>query len=115
MSTITKVDIVTNQSKFEELKQALHDIGITGITVSNVLGCGAQKGKTEVYRGTEYNIDLLPKVKLEIVVCSVPVQSVIDVATKILRTGKIGDGKIFVYPVENVIRIRTGEEGPDAV
>lgn len=115
MSEITKIEIITNQSKFEELKDALNEIGITGITVFNILGCGAQKGKREVYRGQEYNIDLLPKVKLEIVVCSVPVQSVIDVAIKVLRTGKIGDGKIFIHPIQNVIRVRTGEEGPDAV
>ena len=115
MNKISKVDIITRQSKFEELKEALSEIGITGMTVSNVLGCGNQKGKTEVYRGTEYSVDLLPKIKLEIVVSSVPVEQVIETATRILRTGKIGDGKIFVYPVENVIKIRTGEEGPQAL
>lgn len=115
MSKISKVDIITRQSKFEEIKEALSAIGITGMTVSNVLGCGNQKGKTEVYRGTAYSVDLLPKIKLEIVVCSVPVEQVIEIATKILRTGKIGDGKIFVYPVENVVKIRTGEEGPQAL
>lgn len=115
MKQITKIEIITNQSKFEELKEALNEIGITGITVFNILGCGAQKGKREVYRGQECDIDLLPKIKLEIVVCSVPVQSVVDVALKVLRTGKIGDGKIFIHPIENVIRVRTGEQGPDAV
>ncbi|MGL5354489.1 MAG: P-II family nitrogen regulator [Clostridium sp.] len=115
MNKITKIDIITRQSKFEELKEALSEIGITGMTVSNVLGCGNQKGKTEVYRGTEYCVDLLPKIKLEIVVSSVPVELVIETATKILRTGKIGDGKIFIYPVENVIKIRTGEDGQQAL
>lgn len=115
MNKISKIDIITRQSKFEELKEALSEIGITGMTVSNVLGFGNQKGKTEIYRGTEYSVDLLPKIKLEIVVSSVPVEQVIETATKILRTGKIGDGKIFVYPVENVIKIRTGEEGVEAL
>lgn len=115
MDKITKVDIITRQSKFEELKEALNGIGITGMTVSQVLGCGLQKGKTEVYRGTEYSIDLLPKVKVEIVVCEVPVEKVVETAKKVLKTGKIGDGKIFVYPVENVIKIRTGEEGVKAL
>ena len=115
MNKISKIDIITRQSKFEDLKEALSQIGITGMTVSNVLGFGNQKGKTEIYRGTEYSVDLLPKIKLEIVVSSVPVEQVIETATKILRTGKIGDGKIFVYPVENVIKIRTGEEGVEAL
>jgi nitrogen regulatory protein P-II 1 len=115
MAKITKVDIITRNSKFEELKEALNKIGITGMTVSQVLGCGLQKGKTEVYRGTEYTIDLLPKVKIEIVVCEVPVEKVVETAEKVLRTGQIGDGKIFIYPVENVIKVRTGEEGVNAL
>lgn len=115
MEAITKIDIITRQSKFDELKDALNEIGITGMTVYQVLGCGNQKGKTEVYRGNELTIDLLPKVKIEICVCEVPVQLVIDTAVKILRTGKIGDGKIFVYPVQNVVKIRTGEEGVKAL
>lgn len=115
MSKITKIEILTRQSKFEELKEALNKIGITGMTVSQVLGCGLQKGKTEVYRGTQYSIDLLPKVKVEIVVSTVPVESVIETATKVLRTGQIGDGKIFVYPIENVVKVRTGEQGMDAL
>ena len=115
MEAITKIDIITRQSKFDELKDALNEIGITGMTVYQVLGCGNQKGKTEVYRGNELTIDLLPKVKIEICVCEVPVQLVIDTAMKILRTGKIGDGKIFVYPVQNVVKIRTGEEGVKAL
>ncbi|MDF2596137.1 MAG: nitrogen regulatory protein [Clostridia bacterium] len=115
MAKITRVDIITRQSKFDELKDALNEIGITGMTVYQVLGCGNQKGKTEVYRGNELTMDLLPKVKLEICVSEVPVQLVVDTATKILRTGKIGDGKIFIYPVENVVKIRTGEEGVQAL
>ncbi len=115
MDTITKIDIITRQSKFDELKNALNDIGITGMTVYQVLGCGNQKGKTELYRGNELTMDLLPKVKIEICVCEVPVQLVVDTAVKILRTGKIGDGKIFVYPVQNVIKVRTGEEGVRAL
>lgn len=115
MYNITKIDIITRQSKFEELKEALNKIGITGMTVSQVLGCGNQKGKTEVYRGNQYNIDLLPKVKVEVVVSKVPVDLVVKTATNILNTGKIGDGKIFIYPVANVIRIRTGEEGAEAL
>ena len=112
---ITKIDIITRQSKFDELKDALNEIGITGMTVYQVLGCGNQKGKTELYRGNELTMDLLPKVKIEICVCEVPVQLVIDTAVKILRTGKIGDGKIFVYPVENVVKVRTGEQGVKAL
>lgn len=115
MDTITKIDIITRQNKFDELKNALNDIGITGMTVYQVLGCGNQKGKTELYRGNELTMDLLPKVKIEICVCEVPVQLVVDTAVKVLRTGKIGDGKIFVYPVQNVIKVRTGEEGVKAL
>lgn len=110
-----KVEIITRQSKFEELKEALNSIGVTGMTVYQVLGCGNQKGKTERYRGSEVSIDLLPKIKVEIAVCCVPVQLIIDTAEKVLRTGKIGDGKIFVYPLQNIIKIRTGEEGSDAL
>lgn len=115
MDTITKIDIITRQGKFDELKNALNEIGITGMTVYQVLGCGNQKGKTELYRGNELTMDLLPKVKIEICVCEVPVQLVIDTAVKVLRTGKIGDGKIFVYPVQNVVRVRTGEDGVKAL
>lgn len=112
---MTKIDIITRPSKFEELKEALNDIGITGMTVTQVLGCGMQKGVTEMYRGVPLTINLLPKVKLEIVVCEVPVDLVVSTAKKILQTGQIGDGKIFIYPVENVIKIRTGEEGVRAL
>jgi Amt family ammonium transporter len=85
------------------------------MTVTNVMGCGMQKGGTEMYRGTHVDINLLPKIKVEIVVCKVPVKTVIETAKKVLYTGNIGDGKIFVYNVENVIKIRTGEEGYDAL
>lgn len=112
---MTKIDIITRTSKFEELKEALNGIGITGMTVTQVLGCGIQKGITEMYRGVPVSINLLPKVKFEMVVCEVPVQTVIDTATKVLKTGEIGDGKIFIYPVENVIKVRTGEEGVKAL
>lgn len=112
---ISKIEIVTRPNKFEELKDALQKIGITGMTVSNVLGCGMQKGYTEYYRGVPVDINLIPKVKVEIVVCEVPVELVVETAKKVLNTGKIGDGKIFIYDVANVVRIRTGEEGWDAL
>ena len=115
MDKMTKIDIITRTSKFDELKDALNDIGITGMTVTQVLGCGIQKGKTEMYRGVPMEINLLPKVKVETVVCEVPVEKVVETAKEVLRTGEIGDGKIFVYPVENVIKIRTGEEGVKAL
>ena len=112
---LTKVEIITKQNKFEALKNAMDKIGITGMTVTNVLGYGIQGGHKEYYRGVEYETDLLPKVKVEIVVSKVPVRTVIETAKKTLYTGNIGDGKIFVYNVENVIKVRTGEEGYDAL
>lgn len=112
---MTKVEILTNPSKFEVLKEAMNSIGITGMTVTNVMGCGMQKGGTEFYRGVKVDINLLPKVSVGIVICKVPVETVVEAAKKALYTGKIGDGKIFVYDVENVIKIRTGEEGYDAL
>lgn len=112
---MTKIVVITKQSKFEKLKAAMDQIGITGMTVTNVLGCGMQKGSLEYYRGAPLEINLLPKVKVEIVVCKIPVPIVIDAIKKALYTGHIGDGKIFVYDVENVIKIRTGEEGYDAL
>jgi nitrogen regulatory protein P-II 1 len=112
---ITKIEIITRPNKFEDLKEELQKIGITGMTVYNVLGCGMQKGYTEYYRGVPVDINLLPKVKVEIVVCEVPVDLVVETAKKVLNTGKIGDGKIFIYDVANVVRIRTGEEGRDAL
>ena len=115
MRKITKIEIITRPNKLEELKEALAEIGVTGMTVSQVYGCGLTKGHTEIYRGKEYTINLLPKIKVETVVCEVPVETVLEAAQKVLRTGKIGDGKIFVYPVANAIRIRTGEEGDIAI
>jgi Amt family ammonium transporter len=112
---MTNVVIITKQSKFEELKEAMNAIGITGMTVTHVLGCGMQKGSTNYYRGVEIEMNLLPKVQVEIVVCKVPVQTVVDAAIRALYTGNIGDGKIFVYNVENVIKVRTGEEGYNAL
>ena len=110
-----KVEIVCKESRFETLKTALMDIGITGMTVSHVLGCGVQKGKPEYYRGVLVEANLLPKIQVDIVVSKVPVRTVIETAKKVLYTGHIGDGKIFVYDVENVVKVRTGEEGYDAL
>jgi Amt family ammonium transporter len=107
----TKVVIVSNPSKFDDLKVALNNIGITGMTVTNVMGFGMQKGHTEYYRGAPVDVNLLPKFKVEIVVCKVPVRTVIDTTKKVLFTGNYGDGKIFVYDVTNVVKIRTNEEG----
>jgi len=115
MKAITKIEVITRPGKLEELKEALSAIGVTGMTVSQVFGCGLQKGHTEVYRGKEYNINLLAGIKIEIVVCEVPVETVVETVKKVCRTGKIGDGKIFVYPVSNAVRIRTGEEGDIAI
>ena len=111
----TKVEIICKEARLETLKNAMMDIGITGMTVSHVLGCGAQKGKPEYYRGVQVEANLLPKVQVDIVVSKVPVREVIDTAKKVLYTGHIGDGKIFVYDVENVVKVRTGEEGYDAL
>ena len=110
-----KVVIITRQSKFNALKAAMNSIGVTGMTVVNVMGCGMQKGSNEYYRGVPVDITLLPKIKVEIVVAKVPVSEVVESAKKALYTGHIGDGKIFVYPVENVIKVRTGESGFDAL
>jgi len=112
---ITKIEIIIKQNKFEALKEAMSKIGVTGMTVTQVLGCGMQKGKTEYYRGVETEVNLLPKVQVEIVVAKVPVRTVIETAKTVLYTGHIGDGKIFVYDVENVVKVRTGEEGYDAL
>ena len=111
----TKIEIVCKESRMESLKTAMMEIGITGMTVSHVLGCGAQKGKPEYYRGVQVEANLLPKVQVDIVVSAVPVRTVIETAKKVLYTGHIGDGKIFVYDVENVVKVRTGEEGYDAL
>lgn len=111
----TKIEIITKQSKFSDLNTALSEIGITGMTVTQVLGCGVQKGKTEYYRGVEVEMNLLPKVQVDIVVCKIPVKTVVDAAVKALYTGHIGDGKIFIYDVEDVVKVRTGETGFEAL
>ena len=111
----TKISIITKQSKFTELNTALTEIGITGMTVTQVLGCGVQKGKTEYYRGVEVEMNLLPKIQIDIVVCKIPVKQVIDTAVKAIYTGHIGDGKIFISDIEDIVRIRTGETGFDAL
>ncbi len=105
-----KVVIITKLAQYDKIKKALNDLGVTGITVTQVSGCGIQKGAGQMYRGVEMDMTLLPKIKLEVVVCGIPVDSVIETAKRTLYTGKIGDGKIFVYPVSRVVKIRTGEE-----
>ena len=112
---MTKIVIITSQLRFEMLKDALDKLGITGMTVTKVLGYGLQKGNTEYYRGAEVSVHLLPKVKVELIVSAIPVEAVVAAAKKVLYTGKYGDGKIFIYDVENVVKIRTGEEGYDAL
>jgi len=112
---MTKVVVITKQNKFELLKGAFDHIGITGMTVTQVMGCGMQRGSKEFYRGIPLESTLLPKVKVEVVICKVPLQLCIDTIKKALYTGNIGDGKIFVYDVENVIKVRTGEQGYDAL
>ncbi|MDR2357516.1 MAG: ammonium transporter [Oscillospiraceae bacterium] len=112
---LTKVSIVTNQNKFAGLQTALDKIGITGLTITNVLGYGMQKGHTEVYRGVPIETKLLPKIQVDIVVSKVPVDALVKTAKEALYTGNVGDGKIFIYDVENVIKVRTGEEGYDAL
>ena len=111
----TKIEIICKESRFDALKAALSKLGITGMTVSHVLGCGVQGGKPEYYRGVAVETNLLPKVQVDVVVSKVPVRAVIETAKKVLYTGHIGDGKIFVYDVENVVKVRTGEEGYDAL
>ncbi|WP_035051851.1 ammonium transporter [Carnobacterium pleistocenium] len=114
-TTLMKVDIITNETKFEDLKKALNTIGVTGMTVTKVQGYGVQKGHTAYYRGVEIEADLLPKIRLEIVVSKIPVSLVIETARKALYTGKVGDGKIFVYNVEDVVRVSSGVQGFEAL
>jgi nitrogen regulatory protein P-II 1 len=110
-----KIEAVIKPFKLDEVKEALHGIGIQGMTVTEVRGFGRQKGHTELYRGAEYVVDFLPKIKLEIAVKDEMVDKVIDAIVSAANTGRIGDGKIFVLPMHEVIRIRTGERGPEAV
>ena len=110
-----KIEAIIKPFKLEDVKEALFEIGISGITVSEVKGHGRQQGHTELYRGAEYVVDFLPKIKIEIVVKEEDVEKVVETIVQNARTGKIGDGKIFVMPVEKVIRIRTGEEDDEAI
>ena len=110
-----KVEAIIKPFKLDEVKENLNAVGVRGLTVSEVKGFGRQKGHTELYRGAEYVVDFLPKVKLEIIVQEEMVAKVVETIEKAARTGRIGDGKIFVTPVEDVVRIRTGERGDDAV
>jgi nitrogen regulatory protein P-II 1 len=112
---VKRVEAVIKPFKLDEVKEALQAIGVQGITISEVKGFGRQKGHTELYRGAEYVVDFLPKVKLEIVVPNEMAPQVIDTIVKAAHTGRIGDGKVFVIPIEDVVRIRTGERGPDAL
>jgi nitrogen regulatory protein P-II 1 len=110
-----KIEAIIKPFKLDEVKDALHEVGVTGMTVSEVKGFGRQKGHTEVYRGAEYVIDFLPKIKVEVVLDDRLVERAVYAIQDAARTDKIGDGKIFVIPIEQAIRIRTGETGPDAV
>lgn len=110
-----KIEAIIKPFKIEEVKDALNEIGIEGMTVTEVKGFGRQKGHTEIYRGSEYTVDFLPKMKIEIVLPDSAVEGAITAIVNAAKTGKIGDGKVFVFPVENVIRIRTGEVGEKAV
>ena len=112
---LTKIEIIPRANKLDDLLQALNDIGVLGLTVSQVFGSGLQRGHKEVYRGQEYSINLVPKIKIETVVCEVPVEKVLETAQKVLRTGKFGDGKIFVTELSDAVRIRTGHRGPAAI
>lgn len=110
-----KIEAIIKPFKLEDVKEALKEIGVQGLTVTEVKGFGRQKGHTELYRGAEYVIDFLPKIKLEIVVSDDVVAKVVETLTESAKTGKIGDGKIFILPMEEVIRIRTGERGEEAI
>jgi nitrogen regulatory protein P-II 1 len=110
-----KVEAIIKPFKLDEVKEALSEIGIQGMTVTEVKGFGRQKGHTELYRGAEYVVDFLPKIKLEITVSDEMVDKVVEVIVEAANTGRIGDGKIFVLPLDEAVRIRTGERGPDAV
>jgi nitrogen regulatory protein P-II 1 len=110
-----KIEAVIKPFKMDDVRQALSEVGVNGMTVTEVKGFGRQKGHTELYRGAEYNVDFLPKVKVELIVENQQVERCIEAIMNTAQTGKIGDGKIFVYDVERVIRIRTGEENEDAV
>jgi nitrogen regulatory protein P-II 1 len=112
---VKKIEAIIKPFKLDEVKDALHEVGITGLTATEVKGFGRQKGHTELYRGAEYQVDFLPKVKIELVVDDDRVHAVVEAIERAARTGKIGDGKIFISGIEEVIRIRTGERGPGAL
>ena len=112
---MTKVECILRPGKLEDVKDALGKFGIHGMTVTQVIGCGLQKGRTEVYRGTEYSINLLPKIKVEVVTKDEYVDEVVKLMSDAARTGQIGDGKIFTYKIDNAVRIRTGETGEAAI
>ncbi len=110
-----KIEAIIRPFRIDDVREALGEIGVKGMTLTEVKGYGRQKGHTELYRGSEYQIDFLPKIKLEVIVADNAADKVIDVIVTAARTGQVGDGKIFVYPVEDVIRVRTGESGEDAL
>jgi len=110
-----KIEAVIKPFKLDEVKEALNDIGVKGMTISEVKGYGRQKGHKEIYRGAEYVVDFIPKIKIEVVVPEGMAARVIDAIRQSALTGKLGDGKIFVFPVERAVRVRTGEEGPEAI
>jgi nitrogen regulatory protein P-II 1 len=112
---VKKVEAIIKPFKLDEVKQALTEVGVTGLTVTEVKGFGRQKGHTELYRGAEYQVDFLPKVKIEVAVADALVARVVDAITRAAKTDRIGDGKIFVVPIEEVVRIRTGERGEEAL
>ncbi|PAF42277.1 P-II family nitrogen regulator [Helicobacter sp. 11S03491-1] len=115
MEKILKIEITTREEKLKELQNSLDKIGICGMTIINVVGYGNQKGKTEVYRGNALQVNMIPKIRIEIISSQSQAQEIISIAKKILNTGKVGDGKIVLIPIENIIRIRTAEEGLDAI
>lgn len=110
-----KLELIIRPTRLEELKQAAERLGLRGMTVTQVMGCGMQKGHTEVYRGTAYSVNLLPKLKVEMVVSEAAVETALTALAEAVRTGEVGDGKIFVLPVDEALRIRTGERGDEAL
>ena len=112
---MTKVTIITNQTKFSELQDELEKLGITGLTITNVFGHGMQRGHQTYFRGAPVETRLLPKIKIDVVICKIPTQTLVDTIQRVLYTGNIGDGKVFIYDVEDVIKIRTNEHGYDAL
>jgi nitrogen regulatory protein P-II 1 len=112
---VKKIEAIIKPFKLDEVREALSEVGVTGLTVTEVKGFGRQKGHTELYRGAEYVVDFLPKIKIELVVAEATVETAIEAIIKAARTGKIGDGKIFVTPVEQIVRIRTGETNESAI